>query len=308
LSATFKQNTDKFLVPYFNRALPIRWEQEFGRKAPLIIEIGFGTGEYLLNCAKQNPDKNFVGIEINFELIKKVLKRIHASDLQNIRLLKIHATIALEYLFASQSITRIDSLFSFPWPKKRHHRHRLFKTDFLKMANDRLEKNGTLLIVTDDKPYFHWILKQNRGTGFKTKKSTIPAQFNTRFERKWKSEGQDRFFQALLTKTSHLRVPVKKTQAIEPLFCSHFHPGTYAPKSITGEKSIIFKKFRFDEKKKQGRQIIFAAEDPLLQGFTVMITRDSKKWKLELSDSERIIRTKLVKKSLLQMMKACQKS
>ncbi|MFA6379254.1 MAG: tRNA (guanosine(46)-N7)-methyltransferase TrmB [Candidatus Omnitrophota bacterium] len=308
MSVILNQNTDKFLVSYFNEPLPINWNKEFGRKAPLVIEIGFGTGEYLLECAKQNPDKNFVGIEINFELIKKTLKRIKNANITNVRLLKIHATIALEYLFAAQSITHIDSLFSFPWPKKRHHRHRLFKTDFLKMVNNRLEKEGTLRIVTDNKPYFSWILKQNQATGLTLKKNNIPAQFNTRFERKWQAQGQKLFFQALLTKTSHLRVPVKKTQAIPPMFCAHFDPKTYAPRSITGEKSIIFKKFRFDEKKKQGSQIIFTAEDPLLQGFAVSIKRCSKKWKIELNKNEKIIKTKLVKKSLLQMLKACEKN
>ncbi len=308
MSVTLNQNTSKFLVLYFNQHLPIDWKQEFGRKAPLLVELGFGNGEYLITCAKQNPDKNFIGIEINFELIKKALKRIQVANLTNVRLVKIHATVALEYLFAPQSIAHIDSLFSFPWPKKRHHRHRLFKADFLKMVNNRLEPHGKLMIVTDDKPYFNWILKQNSKTGLRIKKSTIPAQFNTRFERKWQAEGQDLFFQALLTKTSHLRIPLKKAQAMEPLFCSRFNPETYAPKSITGKQSIIFKKFQFDKKKKQGRQIIFTAEGPLMQSFTVLIKHSARQWKIELTSDQRIIKTKLVKKSLLQILKACEKT
>jgi len=308
LSATSKQNIDNFFVSHFNRLYPIDWDKEFGRKAPLMVEIGFGNGDYLIDCAIKNPEKNFVGIEINFDLIKKALQRISRAHIHNVRLLKIHATVALEYLFAAQTITHIDSLFSFPWPKKRHHVHRLFKTDFLKMVNNRLRKEGTLRVVTDDKHYFAWILKQNRATGLKMKKETIPAQFNTRFERKWQDAGQTLFFQALFTKKSHLAIPTKKVQVIPPIFCSHFYPATYAPKSMTGKESIIFKKFTFDEKKRQGRQMIFTAENCLNQRFAVLIKHCSRGWKVELGNDKEMIKTKIVRKSLSQMAKACQKT
>jgi len=308
LSTTSKQHTDPFLVSYFNRPYPINWQKEFGRDALLFVEVGFGNGEYLIDCAKKNPDKNFIGIEINIELIKKALKRIRTANLSNVRLLKIHAAIAFEYLFAPQTIAHIDSLFSFPWPKKRHHHHRLFQTNFLKIVNNRLVNNGTLMIVTDDKPYFRWILKQNRRTGLRLKKNTIPAQFNTRFERKWQEEGQRLFFQALLTKTSTVRVLTKKAQLIPPVACSRFDPKRYTPKSATGKESIIFKKFIFDEKKKIGRQVIVTAEDFLTQRFTVTLKRSGRRWNIELGTKERIIKTKAVKKSLHLMARACQKS
>lgn len=308
MNATSKLLTDKCLILYFDRLLPVDWDKEFGRKAPLMVEVGFGTGEYLLERARQNPDQNFVGLEINFELIKKTLKRIHAQKITNIRLVKVHALIALEYLFAPRSITRMEALFPFPWPKKRHHRHRLFKKNFFKLLNNRLTEQGQLMIVTDDKPFFAWVLAQARGTGFQTTKTEIPAQFQTRFERKWQAQGQDSFFQAMFIKKTHQRANVKKVQDIPPAFFSRFDPETYTPRSVTGAQSIIFKKFRFDERRQEGRQLVFAVEEPLVQGFTVLIQRDGKKWKAGLSGNEKILRTHLVKKGVRTAQKACRKN
>jgi len=307
LNATSRQNPDKFLVPYFNRPCPINWDKEFGRKAPIVVEIGFGIGEYLLRCAEQNPGKDFIGIEINFALIKKVIKRLCVAKIANVRLLKAHAAIAFEYLFALKTISHIDSLFSFPWPKKRHHRHRLFQTDFLRLVNSRLVPGGILRIVTDDEAYFHWILKQNQGAGFKSTKKTISAQFNTRFERKWQAEGQRCFFQVELEKKTHVRIPVKKAQSIPSLLVPRFGVENYAPRSLTGTESIIFKKFTFDGKKQKGCQIVLTAEGPLIQRFIVWIKRSARGWVADIDQNARILRTKLVKKSLARIAKACRK-
>ncbi|MCX5680954.1 MAG: tRNA (guanosine(46)-N7)-methyltransferase TrmB [Candidatus Omnitrophica bacterium] len=306
MNTTSRQNTDKFFLSYFNRSYPIDWPKEFGRKAPLIVEIGFGNGEYLVQSAQKNPDKDFVGIEINIHLIKKVLRRIKGTNVTNVRLLRLNAAVAFEYLFSPRSATQIYSLFPFPWPKKKHHRQRLFKNAFLKLVNNRLVQDGTFMIVTDDKKYFTWILKQNRATGLKAEKEIIPPKFNTRFERIWHEGGQNHFFQILFKKASHLRVPLKKEYPVEPILLKKFSPEKYAPKSITGPESIIFKKFIYDEKKKKGRQFIVIAEDNLTQRFSIFIERVRGGWRVECNPTDRIIKTKLVKKSLKKIIRACQ--
>jgi len=302
-----KKNSPVGFISHFNQSYPIDWDKEFGRAAPLVVEIGFGNGEYLIENARQNPDKNFIGIEINFDLIKKAARRMQSSNVANIRLLKIHATIALEYLFPSKSISQIYSLFPFPWPKKRHHHHRLFNKAFLKLANNRLIDGGTFLVVTDDKPYFKWILAQNHATGLKAQKEIIQPKFNTRFERIWKEGGQEDFFQILFKKITHARAPLKKETLIAPTIIKKFNPKKYAPKSITGTKSIIFKKFIYDEKKKKGSQLVLTAEKNLTQGFLIFFDHSLKGWKIELSTKDRIIKTKLVQKSFEKIIEACRR-
>lgn len=266
--------------------------------APLVVEIGFGNGEYLVSNAVKNPDKNFIGLEINFDLVKKASRRIAAENISNIRLLKIHAAVALKYLFAPKTVTQIYALFPFPWPKKRHARHRLFTTKFLKLANSRLVDNGTFLIVTDDKPLFNWTLAQNRETGLRAKKEIIPPKFRTRFEQIWQEEGQKKFFQVLFTKVKHARVPQGYECAALPTAVKRFDPAKFAPRSATGARSIIFKRFIFDAKKKTGSQLVVTAEENLTQCFLILIKRKTKGWRAELEPCGRIIRTELVKKSL----------
>lgn len=310
MSITSKQNTGKKDLPlgflsHYGLAYPIDWAKEFGRVAPLVVEIGFGNGEYLIETAMKNPDKNFIGIEINFDLIKKVSQRIQRANLTNIRMLKIHATVALEYFFVSRSISEIYALFPFPWPKKRHIRNRLFNTTFLKLVNNRLADNGTFLIVTDDKPLFKWTLARNKGTGLRAQKEIIPPKYNTRFERKWRDGGQKLFFQIFFNKVSHARAPLKKECPIEPLWIKKFDPKKYEPTSITGVKSIIFKKFIYDVKKKKGSHMVVAVEDNLTQRFLVLFEKSPKGWKIDLNNKDRIIKTKLVKKSLERIAKTC---
>lgn len=307
MNATSKQNTGKrqALPPgffsHFGCPFPIDWAKVFGRVAPLVVEIGFGNGEYLISNAVKNPDKNFIGVEINFDLIKKASRRIDAKNIQNVRLLKIHAAVALDYLFAPKTIEQIYALFPFPWPKKRHVRHRLFTTKFLKLANSRLVDKGTLLIVTDDKPFFNWTLTQNRATGFSAKSEIVPPKFCTRFERIWQEEGQKKFFQVLFTKIKHARVSPKNECAALPTVIPKFDPQTFSPRSVTGARSIIFKRFLFDEKKKKGNQMVITAEENLTQRFLILIERTGKGWQARLNPFDRIIKTDLVEESLERM-------
>lgn len=299
---------DRFFLQHLELQRPISWQDIFGRQAPLVVEIGFGDGEYLIASAEKNPDKDFIGVEINGGLIRKALRLIAAKDLKNVRLLKVHTTIALEYLFEKNSLSEIYALFPFPWPKKRHHRHRLFNTKFLKLANNRLKARGTFMVTTDYKPYFDWILKQNKDTGFRLKKHQIKPQFHTRFERKWREEGQKRFFQLVFIKKTHKKILAKKEYDLPTLFCRAFNPKTYKPKSITGPKSIIFKYFDFDARRKKGKIGMLIAEENLTQRFSVLIDKKKSGWEIRVNELDRILKTATVKKALEEILKACQKT
>lgn len=307
LKTTSDPAIDRFFLQHLELPRPISWQDIFGRQAPLVVEIGFGDGEYLIASAKKNPGKDFIGIEISGGLIRKTLKRIAAQKLSNVRLLKIHATIALEYLFEKNSLAEIYALFPFPWPKKRHYRHRLFNTKFLRLANNRLKLGGTFMVTTDYKPYFDWILKQNKDTGFQLKKHHIKPQFHTRFERKWKEEGQKKFFQLVFIKKTHKRILAKKEYVLGPLSCEAFDPKACKPKSITGPKSIIFKYFDIDAKRKTAKVGILTAEENLTQRFSVLIKKEGPRWEMRVNEQDGILRTATVKKALEEILKACRK-
>src|SRR3989338_2350528 len=207
---------EPIVVPYTLKR-PICWDEQFSRKAPIDVEIGFGMGEVLIRSARQSPDRNHIGIEQHWERIYKTLRAITIEQsLQqgplcgNIRILKLDARLCFERLFGCRSIDSVVCLFPCPWPKKGHVKHRLFTNAFLRLVNNRLKNGGQLKIVTDYYPYYEWILDQSSKTGFHVETSTALSQYGTKFERKWREEGQEEFFELKLTKKKHLAVPVKK--------------------------------------------------------------------------------------------------
>ncbi len=301
------KNTPKFLISHFNRKHPIDWSGEFKKKSPVNVEIGFGTGDFLIQQAIKFPKENFIGIEIEFPLVQKASKKINNHNIKNIRLLHLDARVAMERLFAQQSIKQIYSLFPFPWPKKKHHHHRLFKRQFLKLVNSRLQKKGTLTIVTDFKPFFEWIILQASGTDFKKTTQEISPEFNTRFERKWKGEGQKVFFSVELQKNKHILVSVRKEAIIQSLSVKSFDPNQFFPENKTGKVSIIFKKFCFDKKSKKGDQSIIVAEQNLTQFFHASIHKESNRWQIAINEKDKILKTEGVKESLKRIKRACDK-
>ena len=110
---------------------PADWSGHFASAQPVDVEIGFGNGDFLVRTAQTQPQRNFVGIEQQWERVYKTLKKVNRSEIDNVRVLLVDAWVALERLFLPRSIERIYCLFPCPWPKKEHAKHRLFSQSFL---------------------------------------------------------------------------------------------------------------------------------------------------------------------------------
>ncbi|MFX5157833.1 methyltransferase domain-containing protein, partial [Acinetobacter baumannii] len=84
------------------------------------LEIGFGNGDYLVARAQQYPERDFVGIELEWEGVQRALRKIAGAGLRNVRVLLGDARPILGRAIPLQSLTRIYALFPCPWPKKHH--------------------------------------------------------------------------------------------------------------------------------------------------------------------------------------------
>ena len=150
----------------------MNWPALFGRAAPLDVEIGFGLGEFLTRTARQEPERNFVGLELDWPADQKDPAQDHPRlvrgepPLENVRVIKVDAAVALRRFFRPREIENIYCLFPCPWPKKGHARNRLFSQDFLRLTNSRMVEQGRVQIVTDFEPYFQWVREQIPETGF----------------------------------------------------------------------------------------------------------------------------------------------
>ena len=120
----------------------------------IIIEVGFGNGDYLIGNAIKNPNFLYIGSEVYINGIVKVLKYITESNIDNIKLCGINFL----YLLKSLKFKTIDEIYIInpdPWPKKKHIKRRLLNCDNLLLMNKILKKKGKIFISTDSEDYFN---------------------------------------------------------------------------------------------------------------------------------------------------------
>ena len=128
---------------------PLQLDKTFGRAAHRVLEIGFGNGETLVQQAAEDPDRDYLGIEVHDPGIGHCLIAARQAGVANLRLIAHDAIEVLEEQIPSQSLQRINLYFPDPWPKKRHHKRRIIQPAFLELCADRLQPGGSLHVATD---------------------------------------------------------------------------------------------------------------------------------------------------------------
>lgn len=131
----------------------------FGRSAELVLEIGFGMGQSLMEMAKAAPQRNFIGVEVHPPGIGNLLKLAEQEQLTNIRVYQADARIVLQQCIADESLDCVQIFFPDPWHKKRHHKRRLIQQDFLDELRPKLKRGGILHLATDWEPYARQMLE-----------------------------------------------------------------------------------------------------------------------------------------------------
>lgn len=125
----------------------------FSRTAPLALEIGFGMGESLLTMAEQQPDWNFIGIEVHPPGVGRLLNQLADKQLDNVRVYREDALAVLNHCIADTSLSRLQLYFPDPWPKKKHHKRRIVQSDFVALISKKLATGGVLHMATDWQAY-----------------------------------------------------------------------------------------------------------------------------------------------------------
>ena len=125
------------------------YQARFGRVAPVTLEIGFGNGESLVQQASENPDSDFIGIDVHEPGVGHCLLKARDAGIGNLRLIMHDAIDVLLHQVPLESLSRVNLYFPDPWPKKRHHKRRIVQHDFLKLIAGRLQREATLNIATD---------------------------------------------------------------------------------------------------------------------------------------------------------------
>ena len=149
------------LLPRFGVAfapLALDFDQLFARRAPTILEIGFGMGETTAAIAAARPGDNFLGIEVHGPGVGGLLKRIDELGLANVRVIRHDAVEVIAAMIPHASLDGVHVFFPDPWPKKRHHKRRLLTPGFVRELALRLIPGGYLHAATDWEDYADEIL------------------------------------------------------------------------------------------------------------------------------------------------------
>lgn len=123
--------------------------QVFGRTAPLVVEIGPGTGDSLIPMAAARPGSNVLAFEVYRPAIAQILARIGELGLTNVRLVEADAAAGLEHLVPPAAVEELWTFFPDPWPKSRHHKRRLVDAAFAARVVSRLRPGGRWRLATD---------------------------------------------------------------------------------------------------------------------------------------------------------------
>ena len=173
-----------------------RWQEIFGREAPLFVELGTGKGDFISRMAERSPDVNFIGIEKQQDVLIAAARKVREKELKNVRLL-VFDIAQLEKIFAPGEVDRFFVNFCDPWPKARHAKRRLTHRSFLARYKELLVPGGKLVFKTDNRALFDFSLEEFREMGLSLHDVSYdlhgeehPENVMTEYEKKFSGKGE----------------------------------------------------------------------------------------------------------------------
>jgi tRNA (guanine-N7-)-methyltransferase len=138
---------------------PLPLESEWAQTGLRAVDVGFGKGRFLLEHARRHPEMRILGIERKLRRIRKLDRKAEREGLTNIRILRMEASYAMQYLIPENWIDICYVFFPDPWPKEKHHGNRLMSPSFLDRLERILTGNGIVHFATDHEPYFAEVME-----------------------------------------------------------------------------------------------------------------------------------------------------
>jgi tRNA (guanine-N7-)-methyltransferase len=145
------------------------WQDAFGKKRPMSVELGCGKGGFISQKAFQNQDKNFLAIDVKSEMLaiaKNNIESVYKEPAENVRLTAYNIELISEILSPEDVTEEIYINFCNPWPKPKHRKRRLTRPKQLNSYKTFLKKGGKIYFKTDDEGLFADSVKYFESSGF----------------------------------------------------------------------------------------------------------------------------------------------
>lgn len=135
------------------------FSEVFGREAPVVLEIGFGMGDSLIDMCVAEPESNFIGVEVHPPGVGRTMNNAALNDLSNFKVFLADAKDVLAECIADNSLSRVQVYFPDPWHKKKHNKRRLLQSEFVRQIASKLGPEGVLHMATDWQEYAEQMLE-----------------------------------------------------------------------------------------------------------------------------------------------------
>jgi tRNA (guanine-N7-)-methyltransferase len=146
----------------------LNFVEVFQRRAPVVLEIGFGMGKSLVAMAKAESDKDFIGIEVHRPGVGACLAEAASEGVSNLRVYEHDAVAVLADCVADNSLSRVQLFFPDPWHKTRHHKRRIVQHEFVQKLRGKLAVGGVFHMATDWQNYAeHMLDVMSHAQGFR---------------------------------------------------------------------------------------------------------------------------------------------
>lgn len=122
--------------------------------AVIVLEIGCGHGHFLARYSAEHPGKICLGVDVINERIERARRKATRAKLPHCHFIRAEARELIECLPPGVTFEEIWVLFPDPWPKKRHHKHRLLQPEFFDFIAHRAGQGARLYFRTDFAGYF----------------------------------------------------------------------------------------------------------------------------------------------------------
>ena len=177
-----------------------RWKEEFNNDKDIFLELGCGRGRFITHKALNNPDNNYVAVDLKDEVLIYALRKLEDNEVSNARIVPMNIA-GIEEVFEEDEISGIFINFCNPWPKERHKKRRLTHPRFLSMYKKFLKDQGEIWFKTDDKGLFEESLDYFKESGFQViyhtfdlHNSGFQENIMTEYEEKFSSKGMNIMF------------------------------------------------------------------------------------------------------------------
>lgn len=213
------ENVDECNTGIFDNRIPVKdeiynniienyrgkWSEFFENDNPIYIEVGTGRGKFITTLAAQNPDINYIALEVKEEVLIRAVEKADKQNLDNIAFIWGNVEF-FDIYFEDNELSRVYVNFCDPWPKKRCAKRRLTHSNFLELYRKKLNSDGDINFKTDNKGLFEFSLNELPANDWKLKNVTLDL-VHSDFEGNVTTEYEDKFM--------NLGMPIYRLEAVD---------------------------------------------------------------------------------------------